>query len=116
MVGNGENSANRSNAYILFNDGTSTQYGVASYGLDYSAHYTDRSIPDVEWVEGKLSKLCITDLSFTSTKSALELNTAYPDAAAGFEIIAPNVGSGMIYKKTSQSGQWIAINGTTLNP
>ena len=51
-----------------------------------------------------------------STKSATELNAAYPDAANGFEVIAPNVGSGMIYKKTSQLGQWIAINGTTLNP
>lgn len=116
LVGNGENSANRSNAYVLFNNGTSTQYGMASYGSDYSAGYTDRSIPDVEWVEGKLSKLCITDLSFISTKSATELNAAYPDATNGFEVIAPNVGSGMIYKKTNQSGQWIAITGTTLNP
>ena len=86
MIGNGVDSVNRSNAYVLFNNGTSTQYGMASYGADYSADYTDRSIPDVEWIEGKLSKLCVTDLSFMSTKSATELNAAYPDAANGFEV------------------------------
>jgi|GEM_PF-5154806 len=116
IAGNGIDPSTRSNAYVLFNDGTSTQYGIASYGADYSADYTDRSIPDVKWVEDKLEKLCVTDLSFTSTKSAAELNTAYPGVKAGFEIVAPNVGSGIIYKKTSETGQWIAINGTILNP
>ena len=49
-VGNGTGTGNRSNAYVLYNDGKSTQYGIASYGDDYSVNFTNRSIPDVGWV------------------------------------------------------------------
>lgn len=45
-VGNGTDQANKANAYVMYNDGTSTQNGVASYGADYSSTYTDRSLVD----------------------------------------------------------------------
>lgn len=51
IVGNGNDTSTRSNAYALFNNGNSTQYGVASYGGDYSSSYNERSLVDKEYVD-----------------------------------------------------------------
>lgn len=50
IVGNGSSNSAKSNAYVLYNDGKSTQNGIASYGADYSASYTDRSLVDKGYV------------------------------------------------------------------
>ena len=56
IIGNGtDNITGRSNAYVLYNDGKSTQNGIASYGNDYSASYTQRSLVDKEYVDGVAS-------------------------------------------------------------
>lgn len=53
IVGNGTglNIGERSNAYVLFNNGTSIQYGIANYADDYSLNYTNRSLVDKEYVD-----------------------------------------------------------------
>lgn len=60
--------------------------------------------------------LSVTNTSLVSSQTASDLNTLYPTAPEGFEVLAPNITPARVYKKTSVSGQWIDLVGTTLNP
>lgn len=53
-VGNGTGARSRDNAYVLNNNGTSIQYGIAYYGADYSADFTGRSLVDKEYVDASI--------------------------------------------------------------
>lgn len=47
----------RSNAYQLLFDGSSTQFGIAAYGGDYSVNFTERSLVDKAYVDNKVNNI-----------------------------------------------------------
>lgn len=89
-VGNGDDVSTRSNAYVLYNDGTSTQYGIASYGADYSANFTDRSLVDKAYVDSKASPFNLIDVT----------QQAFTDKAINV-IAFNNSDNGMTYQEGS---------------
>lgn len=54
--------------------------------------------------------------SLTATQTAATLNAAYPNAVSPFVVYAPNVGTGMVFIKTTSGGQWMQYSGSLLNP
>ncbi len=57
IIGNGTSA--RSNAYILNNNGTSTQWGIASYSSDFSANFTDNSLVSKKYADIKFESVGI---------------------------------------------------------
>ncbi|KAA5534296.1 hypothetical protein [Paenimyroides baculatum] len=76
VVGNGLNSYTRSNAYELFNNGTSVQYGIASYSTDFSTSFTENSLVSKKYVDDKIANIDVdVDLSQYYTKDEIDGHT-----------------------------------------
>lgn len=90
--------------YILNN-------GEIRYTADVSSGYTDRSVPDVGFLNSRIIISAATTAQTTST-----LNSSYPSAGIRTMVVAPSVGTGMVYIKVATSGtnQWVAMSTTNI--
>ena len=55
VIGNGTSDTNRSDAFIMLKDGSSTFTNVASYNADYSGSYTNHSLVDKAYVDNAVA-------------------------------------------------------------
>lgn len=56
-VGNGVGTSNRSNSYVIYNDGRTKQDGIAEYSSKIHDRYTDRTLVDKEYVDISISEI-----------------------------------------------------------
>lgn len=68
IAGNGSTVANKSNAYVLYNNGSSTQNGIAFYGADYSANYTARSLVDKGYTDATYATIANMNTQINNAK------------------------------------------------
>lgn len=104
------------NSYSFKVAGTErVKLNAATNTLDYAADYsnavglTDRSIMDKGYIDGRV----IIDSALTAAQTSNSLNTKYPSVAIKVRVVAPNVGTGMMYIKTAAT-TWMAISGTNI--
>lgn len=60
--------------------------------------------------------ITVTNNSLTTAQTSSTLNSSYPTASVGDQVMAPNVGTGMLYIKvsTTSGGQWRAFSGSSI--
>jgi hypothetical protein len=92
---------------------TAIRAGVTKEGRTFGA---DATASNDYTTLSQINNMYAVNTTINTTQNAAALNAAYPSAIIGFRLVAPNVGTGMMYIKTSAGGQWIAFNGSTLNP
>ncbi len=61
VIGNGVDDSNRSDAFVMYKNGLSTFNNITSYGADYSANYTNRSLVDKEYVDNQIGPFDTTN-------------------------------------------------------
>jgi hypothetical protein len=104
--------------YLIANSGTFTNNSSLLLGDRYSTLGTGALSATRIWqmpdANGTLGFLPILNVSLTTNQTSSSLNTLYPGAGVGQMVNAPNIGTGMIYIKSS-SNSWYAWS-TTLIP
>lgn len=72
----------------------------------------------VAWgkAQGQINAIMVINTALNTQQTATTLNNAYPGAPIETFVVAPNVGTGMMYIKTTAGGQWMQVAGSLLNP
>ncbi len=96
VIGNGINDVNRSDAFIMLKDGSSTFTNVASYDADYSGSYTNHSLVDKAYVDNAVASGGSS--SWTKTGTNLSPTTAGDDVllSAGETLSIADLAQGSI--------------------
>lgn len=92
---------------------TAKRAGVRKDGRTYGS---DATASNDYYTKSQFDSFQIVNTGINTAQTATTLNAAYPSAPVMMRVYAPNVGTGMIYVKTTSGGQWMAQSCTVLNP